>query len=387
MDVKKESLEMHEKFKGKIAVQSKVALKSLEDFSLAYTPGVAEPCREIEKDKSLAFKYTMKANTIAVISNGTAVLGLGNIGAMASIPVMEGKAAIFKELAGVDAFPICIDSEDVDENVNIIKKISCVFGGINLEDYKAPECFEIESRLQDLGIPVMHDDQHGTAIVILAGLINSLKLVGKKKEDVKVVFSGAGSAAIATINLLKSYGFNSENFFVCDSKGLIYSGREGLENNVAKIKVANFTNPEKVSGSLVDVIKGADVFIGLSKKNLLTAEDVKLMNEKSIIFAMANPDPEILPDEAIKGGVFVMATGRSDFPNQVNNALVFPGVFRGALDVRATRITEKMKFAAADALAGMVENLSETNIIPKIFDKNVPINIAKAVGDAWNEER
>lgn len=383
MDLNKESLKMHAEKKGKIETCSKINLNNEKNFSLAYTPGVAGVCREIANDSSKVFDYTLKNDTIAVVSNGTAVLGLGNIGASASIPVMEGKAAIFKELVGLNAFPICIDSEDIDENVNIIRKISSVFGGINLEDYKSPECFEIEEKLQDLGIPVMHDDQHGTAMVILAGLINSLKLANKKKEDVRIVFSGAGAAAIATLNLLEKYGFDLSNFLVCDSNGIICTDCVDSKSFPLKEWIAEVTNLDNINGKLSDAIVGADVFIGLSKGGVLESRDISKMNGRAIVFALANPDPEILPDDA--KDAFIVATGRSDFSNQVNNALIFPGVFRGALNVRAKRITDEMKIAAAEALAGMVENLSEKNILPKIFDKKVPEVVAKAVGDAWED--
>lgn len=382
MEIKEEALKLHEKLKGKLSINSKIPLDTKQNFSLAYTPGVAEPCKKIFSNKEDVYRYTIKGNTIAVISNGTAVLGLGNIGAKAAIPVMEGKAAIFKELAGVDAFPICIDSEDIEENVNIIRKISPVFGGINLEDYKAPECFEIEKKLQDLGIPVMHDDQHGTAIVVLAGIINSIKLANKKISDIKIVLSGAGAAATAVIKLLISYKANPENIVICDSKGIIYKGREDLTSNAYKQEFAEITNPSITKGSLKDALKGADVFIGLSAKGVLSKEMVLSMNKNPIIFAMANPEPEIFPQDAKEAGAFIVATGRSDFPNQVNNALVFPGIFRGALDCRATQITEKMKIAAAEALAGMVEPEVE-KILPDITDKKVALNIAEAVKIAW----
>jgi malate dehydrogenase (oxaloacetate-decarboxylating) len=382
--IKEESLKIHDLLKGKLSVNSKIPLNGKLAFSLAYTPGVAEPCLKIAENKGLAYKYTIKGNCVAVISNGTAVLGLGNIGASAGIPVMEGKAAIFKELGGIDAFPICIDSEDVDENVRTIKNIAPVFGGINLEDYKAPECFEIESRLQDLGIPVMHDDQHGTAIVVLAGVINSLKLAEKKISDVKIVFSGAGAAATACAKLLISYGANPGKIFMCDTKGIIYLEREDLSENKYKKELAQITNSSKVKGNLSDAIKDADIFIGLSKAGLLKKEMVKTMAQKPIIFAMANPEPEILPDLAKEAGAFIVATGRSDYPNQVNNALGFPGIFRGALDCRATKITEKMKLAAAETLALMVVPTQE-KILPFVFDREVPLKVAEAVKKAWIE--
>ncbi|MDP2947547.1 MAG: malic enzyme-like NAD(P)-binding protein [Nanoarchaeota archaeon] len=382
MDIKEESLKIHDLLKGKLSVNSKIPLNSKLAFSLAYTPGVAEPCKKIAEDKELAYKYTIKGNCVAVISNGTAVLGLGNIGATAGIPVMEGKAAIFKELGGIDAFPICIDSGDVEENIKTIRNIAPVFGGINLEDYKAPECFEIEAGLQDLGIPVMHDDQHGTAIVVLAGLINSLKLAGKEFSEVKIIFSGAGSAAIACAKLLISYGANSGEMILCDTKGIIYDGRNDLTENKYKEEISKITNSSSIKGPLSEAIKGADVFIGLSKAGVLNKEMIKTMAEKSVIFAMANPEPEVLPDIAKEAGAFIVATGRSDYPNQVNNALGFPGIFRGALDCRATKITEKMKLAAAETLASMIIPTQE-KILPFVFDKEVPLKVAEAVKRAW----
>ncbi len=385
MSIQEESLKIHEELKGKLSINSKIQLKTKQDFSLAYTPGVAEPCRKIAENPENVFKYTIKSNTVAVISNGTAVLGLGNIGAKAAIPVMEGKAAIFKELGGVDAFPICIDSENIEENINIIKKISSVFGGINLEDYKAPECFEIEAGLQDLGIPVMHDDQHGTAIVVLAGLINSLKLTNRNKENAKIIISGAGAAAIAVTKLLLNYGFRGENIILCDTKGAIFLGRVDLENNKSKKEISELTNLNKKQGQLNEVISGSDIFIGLSKPDLLSVEAAKKMKNKSIIFAMSNPNPEITPDKAKEAGAEIIATGRSDFPNQVNNALGFPGIFRGALDCRATKITEKMKLAAAIALADIIEP-EKQRILPEIFNKDVPKIIAESVKKAWLEE-
>lgn len=383
MSIYDESLSIHEKLKGKLSIDSKIKLNTKEDFSLAYTPGVAEPCRKIALNKEDAYKYTIKGNTVAVISNGTAVLGLGNIGASAAIPVMEGKAAIFKELGGIDAFPICIDSEDIEENVKTIKLIAPVFGGINLEDYKAPECFEIESRLQDLGIPVMHDDQHGTAVVVLAGMINSLKLANKKINEVKIVVNGAGAASIAVSKLLLMYG--AKNMILCDTKGAIYEGRPDILENKSKQEIAKLTNHNKIKGELKDAIKGADIFLGLSKPKTLSKEMIKTMNKNPIIFAMANPEPEIMPSDAKEAGAFIVATGRSDFPNQVNNALGFPGIFRGALDCRATRITEKMKLAASNALANMITP-SIDKILPSITDKSVPQRVAKAVISAWNEK-
>jgi len=386
MTIGENSLKLHEKLKGKLSINSKLPLKTKEDFSLAYTPGVAEPCKKIFANEEEVYRYTIKGNTVGVISNGTAVLGLGNIGAKAAIPVMEGKAAIFKELAGVDAFPICIDSEDIEENVNIIKKISPIFGGINLEDYKAPECFEIEKRLQDLGIPVMHDDQHGTAIVVLAGIINSLKLATKNISEVKIVVSGAGAAAIATVKILINYGASPKKIIICDTKGTIYHGRSDLKENRYKQELAEITNSLMIKGDLKDAIRGADIFIGLSKKDAVSKEMVSSMNKKAIVFAMANPEPEILPKDAKEAGAFIVATGRSDFPNQVNNALGFPGIFRGALDCRATRITEKMKTAAAEALAGIIKPEIE-KILPDITDKRVPVKVAEAIKIAWENKK
>jgi len=383
MDVKIESLKLHEKLKGKIEVKGKASVKSREELSLLYTPGVAEPCLRIAEKKEEVYKYTMKGNCVAVISDGSAVLGLGNIGAEAGIPVMEGKALLFKEFAGINAFPICLSSQNTKINIETIRNIAPVFGGINLEDFKAPECFEIEKALQDLGIPVMHDDQHGTAIVVLAGLINSLKIVGKKKENVKVVFSGAGAAATGILKLLIEYGFNAKNIIVVDSKGIVDRCRKDL--SLEKKQLAEITGAECSLGGLKEAIRGADVFIGVSKKGLLSGEMVKTMNKDAIIFAMANPEPEIFPDEALRAGARIVATGRSDFPNQVNNVLAFPGIFRGALDCRAKRITEKMKLAAAEAIAFVVNNPSESEIIPSPFDRKVVLAVAEAVKKAWKE--
>lgn len=381
MDIQKESLELHKKLKGKFEIKSKISLKTKEDLALAYTPGVAEPCKEIAKDKSKIYDYTIKGNSVAVISDGSAVLGLGNIGAEAALPVMEGKAIIFKELANIDAYPICLRSQEVKTNIETIKNISIVFGGINLEDFKAPECFEIESSLQDLGIPVMHDDQHGTAVVVLAGLINSIKLKKLKKEEAKITINGAGSAGIAITKLLLKYGF--KNIILIDSRGTIYDGRNELTKE--KKEISKLTNFDLVKGNLEDAIKGADIFIGVSKGNLLNDNHVKSMNEKPIIFALANPVPEIMPDLAKKAGAFIIATGRSDFPNQVNNSLAFPGIFRGALDIKAKRITDDMKLAAAEAIANLVKNPSQENIIPFPLDKNVVQAVAEAVKKAYKE--
>jgi malate dehydrogenase (oxaloacetate-decarboxylating) len=378
MDYNKEALKVHEELKGKLVVNSKIKLKTKEDFSVAYTPGVAEPCKKIFENPEDVFKYTLKSRTIAVISNGTAVLGLGDIGASAAIPVMEGKAAIFKEMADVDAFPICINSKNVDENVEIIKKIAPVFGGINLEDYKAPECFKIEQQLQDIGIPVMHDDQHGTAVVVLAGLINSLKVVSKKISDVKIAISGAGAAGIAVTKMILNYGAKGENIVLCDSKGAVNMKRDDL-NEYKKQIAEKIRNTE---GRLEDAVKGADVFIGVSKPEIVTKEMIKSMNKGAVVFAMSNPVPEIMPDEAIEAGAEIVATGRSDFPNQVNNALAFPGILKGALECRAKRITGKMKLAAAEAIASMIIP-SKEKILPEIFNKDVAVKVSEAVKRAW----
>lgn len=379
MTIAEESLALHEKLKGKIEVKSKVTIKNRHDLSLAYTPGVAEPCLQIANDCENAYKYTIKGNTVAVISDGSSVLGLGNIGSMASIPVMEGKALLFKEFAGIDAFPICLSSQDVKTNIETIKNIAPVFGGINLEDFKAPQCFEIEAGLKDLGIPVMHDDQHGTAVVVLAALINALKVVNKKKEDARVIINGAGAAGTAISKLMLKYGF--KNITLCDTKGAIYSGREDL--NGIKSEIAKLTNKNKIKGSLKEVLKDADIFIGVSKGNLLTSQDIKTMSRDAIVFALANPIPEIMPQDAQKGGAKIIATGRSDFPNQVNNVLAFPGIFRGALDIRATRITENMKLSASYALASLIVNPSPDLILPNPLDKSVVPKVAEAVKEAW----
>ncbi len=376
-EIKKRSLELHNKHKGKICIRSKVPIETADDLALAYTPGVAEPSLQIAKDKNKVYDYTAKGNLVAVVSNGTAVLGLGDIGPEAAIPVMEGKAVLFRRFGGIDAFPICIDEKDPYKLAEIIKKISPVFGGINLEDIKAPECFIVEKIVKELNMPVMHDDQHGTAIVVLAALINAIKVVGKDK-NVKIIISGAGAAGIAISKLLLDYGF--KNIILCDTKGAIYSGRtEGM--NFAKEEIAKITNKAKEKGKLVEVISGKDVFIGVSSPNLLKKEDIKKMNPKSIVFAMANPVPEIMPEEAKAGGAMVIATGRSDFPNQVNNVLAFPGVFKGALELRV-KITEKMKLAAAEALAGMIKKPTAEMIIPSVFDEGVADAVAEAVKKA-----
>ncbi len=378
MSYGEQSLKMHKEKKGKLEVISKIPVNTREDLSIAYTPGVAEPCIEISKDKDKVYDYTIKSNTVAIVSNGTAVLGLGNIGAEASIPVMEGKALLFKEFAGVDAFPICISSEDPEEVIKTVKLICPVFGGINLEDIKAPECFYIEETLKrELNIPVFHDDQHGTAVVVLSGLYNALKLTKKNIKDVKIIINGAGSAGIAICKLLLKAG--AENIIMCDKKGAIYDGGNCLFESHEEI--AKVTNKNKESGSLKEVLVGADVFIGVSGPNMINAEDVKTMNSDAIIFAMANPTPEIMPDEAKLGGARVIATGRSDFANQINNVLVFPGIFKGALTVRATEINDEMKLAAARALANLIpeEELNEENIIPNALDKRVSGKVAEEV--------
>ncbi len=378
MSYGEQSLKMHKEKKGKLEVISKIPVNTREDLSIAYTPGVAESCIEISKDRDKVYDYTIKSNTVAIVSNGTAVLGLGNIGAEASIPVMEGKALLFKEFAGVDAFPICIDSEDPEEVIKTVKLICPVFGGINLEDIKAPECFYIEETLKrELNIPVFHDDQHGTAVVVLSGLYNALKLTKKNIKDVKIIINGAGSAGIAICKLLLKAG--AENIIMCDKKGAIYDGGNCLFESHEEI--AKVTNKNKESGSLKEVLVGADVFIGVSGPNMINAEDVKTMNSDAIIFAMANPTPEIMPDEAKLGGARVIATGRSDFANQINNVLVFPGIFKGALTVRATEINDEMKLAAARALANLIpeEELNEENIIPNALDKRVSGKVAEEV--------
>ncbi|WP_297998870.1 NADP-dependent malic enzyme [uncultured Oscillibacter sp.] len=381
MDYAKESLRLHGEWKGKIEVVTTVPVETKDDLSLAYTPGVAQPCLEIQKDVSKSYELTRRHNLCAVITDGSAVLGLGDIGPEAGMPVMEGKCVLFKAFGDVDAFPLCVKTHDVDEFVNAVWLMSGSFGGINLEDIAAPRCFEIERKLKEkCDIPIFHDDQHGTAIITLAGLTNALKVVGKKREDVKVVTSGAGAAAISIVKLLLSAGF--KNVTMCDRKGAIYQGREGL--NWIKEEMAQVTNLEKKPGTLADALVGADVFIGVSAPGTVTTEMVKTMNKDAIVFACANPTPEIFPDEAKAGGAAVVSTGRSDFPNQINNVLAFPGVFRGTFDVRASDINEEMKVAAAQALAGLIsdEELTADYIIPKAFDKRVGPSVAKAVADA-----
>jgi len=381
MDYMKKSLEMHESWKGKIEVNSRVSVNSKEDLSLAYTPGVAQPCLEIQKDINKSYELTRRHNLCAVITDGTAVLGLGDIGPEAGMPVMEGKCVLFKSFGDVDAFPICIKSKDVDEIVNTIYLISGSFGGINLEDISSPRCFEIERKLKEkCDIPIFHDDQHGTAIITLAALTNALKVVGKKKEEIKIVTSGAGAAAISIVKLLLSAGY--KNIIMTDTKGAIYKGRDNL--NWIKEEMAELTNLNNEKGLLQDVIKGADVFIGVSAPNTLTTQMVETMNSDAIVFACANPTPEIMPEDAKKGGARIVATGRSDYPNQVNNVLAFPGVFRGTFDVRASDINEEMKMAAAKALSELVseEELNEEYILPKAFDERVGKAVAKAVSEA-----
>ena len=380
MDYAKESLRLHAQWKGKIEVNATVPVATKDDLSLAYTPGVAQPCLEIQKDVNKSYELTRRWNLCAVITDGSAVLGLGDIGPEAGMPVMEGKCVLFKSFGGVDAFPLCVKTHDVDEFVNAVYLISGSFGGINLEDISAPRCFEIERKLKEkCDIPVFHDDQHGTAVITLAGLTNALKVVGKKKEDVKVVTSGAGAAAIAITKLLLSAGFR--DITMCDRKGAIYAGREGL--NWIKTEMAEVTNLSRKAGALADMLVGADVFIGVSAPNTVTTEMVKTMNKDAIIFACANPTPEIFPDAAKAGGARVVSTGRSDYPNQINNVLAFPGIFRGAFDVRASDINEEMKVAAAEALAGLVgDELSEDYIIPAAFDPRVGPAVAKAVAEA-----
>ena len=380
MDYNSLSLKMHEEHKGKVEVVSKVAVKNRDDLSTAYTPGVAEPCRKIRDTKADVYKYTCKGNMVAVVSDGTAVLGLGDIGPEAAIPVMEGKSILFKEFGGVDAFPICLDTKDVDEIVETVKRIAPVFGGINLEDISAPRCFEIEKRLkEELDIPVFHDDQHGTAIVVSAGLINALKLVGKPFDEANVVINGAGSAGISICKLLLQLGIG--NVVLVDRQGALCPGQDWM--NPAQAEMAEITNKDRQTGSLAEIMKGKDVFVGVSAPNIVTAEMVASMAADPIVFAMANPTPEIMPEEAAKGGVRVMATGRSDYPNQINNVLVFPGIFRGALDAKATGITEEMKMAAAKAIASIVtgDELKEDYIIPGAFDERVAKVVAKAVSD------
>lgn len=378
MTIQEKALELHKEWNGKLETVSKTPVKSREALSLAYTPGVAEPCKVIAQDKEAAYQYTMKANTVAVVSDGSAVLGLGNIGPYAAMPVMEGKAVLFKEFGGVNAVPICLDTQDTEEIIKAVTWLAPAYGGINLEDISAPRCFEIEERLKAaLDIPVFHDDQHGTAIVVLAGIINALKVVGKQKENCKVVVNGAGSAGVAITKLLLTYGF--KNVIMCDKVGIISTSTEGL--NWMQEKMAQVTNPNNETGSLADALRGADIFVGVSAPNIVTAEMVSSMAKDSILFAMANPVPEIMPDVAKAAGARIVGTGRSDFPNQVNNVVAFPGIFKGALEGRATQITEEMKLAAANAIAGLVpdDELNEDNIMPEAFNPKVAELVAETV--------
>ena len=374
------ALKMHEEWNGKIETTAKAHVNSREDLAIAYTPGVAEPCKVIAQDPEAAYKYTMKANTVAVVSDGSAVLGLGNIGALAAMPVMEGKAVLFKEFGGVNAVPICLDTQDTEEIIKSVVNIAPAFGGINLEDISAPRCFEIETRLKELlNIPVFHDDQHGTAIVVLAGIINALKVTGKKKEDCRIVVNGAGSAGVAITKLLLTYGF--PHITMCDINGIISKNSPNL--NWMQQQMSEVTNLEERTGTLADALKGADIFVGVSAPNIVSKEMVASMNKDAILFAMANPVPEIMPDLAKEAGAKVVGTGRSDFPNQVNNVVAFPGIFKGALEGRATQITEEMKLAAANAIAGLVpeEELNENNILPEAFDPRVADTVSKAIKD------
>lgn len=372
------ALQMHEQWRGKLETTAKAHVNTREDLAIAYTPGVAEPCKAIAKDPEAAYTYTIKSNTIAVVSDGSAVLGLGNIGARAAMPVMEGKAVLFKEFGGVNAVPICLDTQDTEEIIKTVANIAPAFGGINLEDISAPRCFEIEDRLKELlDIPVFHDDQHGTAIVVLAGIINALKVTGRQKKSCKVVINGAGSAGVAITNLLLTYGFT--DIILCDSKGIVSPSAPNL--NWIKKKMAEITNPRGITGKLADAMKGADIFVGVSAPNILSKEMVATMNEDSIIFALSNPVPEIMPDVAKAGGAKVIGTGRSDFPNQVNNVVAFPGIFKGALEGRAPQITEDMKLATAKAIAGLVsdDELDENHILPEAFDPRVSEAVSRAV--------
>jgi malate dehydrogenase (oxaloacetate-decarboxylating) len=389
MNFYEESLKMHRQHKGKISVEAKIPANTTTDLSLAYSPGVAAPCLAIAENPEAAYEYTIKGNTVAVVSDGSAVLGLGNIGAAASIPVMEGKAMLFKHFAGIDAFPICLDTQDTEKIIETVRQLAPVFGGVNLEDISAPRCFIIERRLQDLGIPVFHDDQHGTAVVTLAGLINSLKIVNKKMSDLTVVINGSGAAGGAIAQILTGVDNHDPDFepvkdvIMCDTKGIIHRGRTDL--NEIKLEFLEYTNRSNTKGDLRDAMRNADVFIGVSVANLLTSDDIRLMNRDAIVFAMANPVPEIMAEEAYAGGAAVFGTGRSDIPNQVNNVLGFPGIFRGALDARAKRITTEMKIAAAYAIASCVENPSREMVIPSPLDKRVAPAVAKAVAAAWNK--
>ncbi|MEA2088333.1 MAG: NADP-dependent malic enzyme [Patescibacteria group bacterium] len=382
MNYFKKSIALHKKYNGKIEIKPKVSIKNKNDLSTIYTPGVAEVSKKIYKDKNNAYKLTMKGNSVAIVSDGSAVLGLGNIGPYAAIPVMEGKSVIFKKFVNIDAFPICVKTQNAKEIINIAKNIAPNFAAINLEDISAPRCFEIENNLQNIGIPVMHDDQHGTAIVVLSALINSLKIVKKNLTKIRIVISGAGAAGFAIWKLLKMAG--AKNIVVCDSKGIIYNQRSDIKSIPHKQKIAKFTNKNIKNGLLPDALKNADVFIGVSAPNILKKEWIKLMNKKPIVFAMANPDPEILPNKAKKAGAYIVATGRSDFLNQINNASAYPGIFRGAIDARAEKITEKMKLSASYTLANLVKNLNKNNIIPSILNPKTHLAVTNAVKKAWN---
>jgi malate dehydrogenase (oxaloacetate-decarboxylating) len=385
--INQEALILHKQYRGKLEVRPKVPLKTRHDLSIAYTPGVAAVCRQIQKDRNLAYRYTLKANSIAIVTDGTAVLGLGNIGAYAAIPVMEGKAILFREFAGIDAFPLCFANHHADFT-DQVRNIAPVFGGINLEDIAAPRCFEIEENLQDIGIPVMHDDQHGAAIAVLAALMNACRVTNKRYEDLNIVVCGAGAAGYAIARLLKCIGYDTRSctpvndIIVCDTKGIIYKGRSGLYNNKYKFILGDETNRSNRPGSLADAMAGADVFIGVSTADLVSPEMVRSMNRDPIIFALANPVPEIMPDVALESGAAIVGTGRSDFPNQINNVLVFPGIFRGALDACATRITDEMKVAAAHALANYVKKPHRNRILPNPLDRRVTKAIAAAVKEA-----
>lgn len=382
-EIKQKALELHEKNQGKLEVVSKVKVNDAMDLALAYTPGVAEPCKKIHEDNELAYKYTNKGNMVAVVTDGSAVLGLGNIGGIAGMPVMEGKSVLFKEFGNVDAFPICLNTQDTEEIIRTVKAISPSFGGINLEDIAAPRCFEIEKRLiEELDIPVFHDDQHGTAVIVLSAVINALRIVKKDISDVKIVISGAGAAGIAISNLLTLAG--AKNNLILNSRGIIDPDDEKLDE--ARREIARTTNPNKVKGDLKTAMENADIFIGVSAPGILTKEMVSSMNHDSIVLAMANPVPEIYPDEAKEAGARVVGTGRSDYPNQVNNVLVFPGIFRGALDAKADRITDDMKLSAAYAIAHMVEQPTEDRILPEAFNKDVARNVANAVKKSWEEK-
>lgn len=392
MDYFEQSLFLHEKLRGKIRIQAKMDIQSKEDLALLYSPGVAEPCVRIAENPMDVWKYTIKRNTVAVISDGSAVLGLGNIGAAAAIPVMEGKAMLFKKFAGIDAFPICLDTQDTEKLIETIKILSPVFGGINLEDISAPRCFEVEDRLQDLGIPVFHDDQHGTAVVVLAGIINACKLLNKELKDLKIVINGAGAAGIAIAKLLRSAtaaaandpGLSVKEVILCDTKGIVHKDRDDL--NDTKREILSWTNPNNAKGTVKDGLVGADVFIGVSQANLLVADDIRTMNKDAVIFALANPIPEIMPDEALKGGAAIVGTGRSDLPNQINNVLAFPGIFRGALDGKAKRITTAMKLAAAYAIAESVYNMALDKVVPSTLNLRVAHEVSLAVQEAIKDE-